>query len=83
MPSASEIPASLLTRAEATRYEETSRHADVMAFVATNVPIDRLDPAARDFLKRAAVGATGAAAAGRSSRRAATRRAAASHSCGR
>ena len=25
---------SLLTRAEATRYEETSRHADVMTFIA-------------------------------------------------
>jgi hypothetical protein len=30
-----EPPDSLLTRAEATRYEETSRHADVMRFVAS------------------------------------------------
>lgn len=34
MPSDTPIPPSLVTRAEATRYEETSRHADVMSFVA-------------------------------------------------
>ena len=34
----------LLTRAEATRYEETSRHADVMAFVAEKVPVTDVLP---------------------------------------